>query len=242
MAQLDLFYLDASNNVVQASHTNTESSTTLSLTKTTVIQSGTNVNPSSSIAAIYMGASYGWNVYYQTTSGIIQELVGGESWTNGSVLGTGISGTAITVAMISAPNLNVFYIDSSSTSLYFMAFTSSWSAPTQVTSASVPSWNGSASISLAAIAQTDPDMLRTYYIGTDNEFHEFRCATTTSWNCSSDVPDQATAWTSSDSAGPGAVGAIGWLDQVRFYYFHDGNIVQADLDDTKWVTDIISDT
>jgi hypothetical protein len=93
-----------------------------------------------------------------------------------------------------------------------------------------------------AVAQTDPDMLRTYYIGTEKEFYEFWCATTTSWNCFSDVPDQSTAWTTSDSTGPGAVGAIGWVDQVRFYYFHEGDIVQADLDDTNWGTGIIPDT
>jgi hypothetical protein len=125
--QLDLFYLDGSNNVVQASHTNIKSSTTVSLLQTTVIQSSNNVNPSSSLAAIYMDASYGWRVYYQTTSGSIQELVGGNSWKTGSILGTGISGTAITVSMISVPNLNVFYIDSSTSSLYFMAYTNGWS-------------------------------------------------------------------------------------------------------------------
>jgi hypothetical protein len=127
--KLDLFYLDSSNNVVQASHTNTKSSTTVSLVQTTSIQSGTNVNPSSSLAAIYMDAAYGWRVYYQTTSSKIQELVGfSGSWNTGTTLGSGLSGTAITVSMISVPNLNVFYIDSSTTSLYFMAFTSSWSA------------------------------------------------------------------------------------------------------------------
>jgi hypothetical protein len=126
-AQLDLFYLDGSNNVVQASLKNIKSSTTVSLLQTTVIQSGTNVNPSSSLAAIYMDASYGWRVYYQAISGSIQELVGGNSWKTGSTLGTGISGTAITVAMISVPNLNVFYIDYSTSSLYFMAFTYDWS-------------------------------------------------------------------------------------------------------------------
>jgi hypothetical protein len=33
--------------------------------------------------------------------------------------------------------------------------------------------------------------------------------------------------------------AIGWVDQVRFYYFHDGNIVQADLNVGSWSTVII---
>jgi Fungal fucose-specific lectin len=126
--QLDLFYLDSSNNIVQASHTNTKSSTAVSLVQTGIIQSGTNVNPSSSLAAIYMDAAYGWRVYYQTTSRSIQELVGGNGWNTGTTLGSGLSGTAITVAMISVPNLNLFYIDSSSGSLYFMAFTGSWSA------------------------------------------------------------------------------------------------------------------
>jgi hypothetical protein len=127
--QLGLFYLDGSNNVVQASHTNTKSSTTVSLVQTTIIQFGTNVNPSSSLAAIRMDAAYGWRVYYQTTSSKIQELVGfGGGWNTGTTLSSGLSGTAITVAMISVPNLNVFYIESSTDSLYFMAFTSSWSA------------------------------------------------------------------------------------------------------------------
>lgn len=82
-------------------------------------------------------------------------------------------------------------------------------------------------------------MLRIYYVGTDNEFYEFRCATEASWNCGSDPPDQPGTWTLSDSTGRGAVGAIGWANQVRFYYFHRGNILQADLDGTNWQTAIV---
>jgi hypothetical protein len=104
----------------------------------------------------------------------------------------------------------------------------------------VPSYKGSDSLSLAAIAQTEPDMLRVYYIGTDDEFHEFFCETTNSWDCLSDAPDQSASWTASDSPGPGAFGAIGWQNQVRFYYFHDGDLVQADLDGMAWATGIIS--
>jgi hypothetical protein len=125
--QLDLFYLDNSNNVVQASHTNTKGSTTVSLLGSQTIQSGTNVNPSSSLAAIYMDATWGWRVYYQAKGGAIQELVGTNGWNTGSTLATGITGTAITVAMISPPNLNVFYINAFTDTLYFTSYTNSWS-------------------------------------------------------------------------------------------------------------------
>jgi hypothetical protein len=128
--QLDLFYLDSSNNIMQATHSNTKGSATVSLLETQVIQSGTNVNPSSSLAAIYMDATWGWRVYYQTTGGAIEELVGANGWSTGNggvALGTGIKGTAITVSMISSPDLNLFYIDAFADTLYFTAYTSGWS-------------------------------------------------------------------------------------------------------------------
>jgi hypothetical protein len=67
-------------------------------------------------------------VYYQAKGGAIQELVGSNGWNTGSTLATGITGTAITVAMISPPNLNVFYIDAFTDTLYFASYTTSWSA------------------------------------------------------------------------------------------------------------------
>lgn len=128
--QLDLFYIDSSNNIIQATHSNTKGSATVSLLKTQVIQSGTNVNPSSSLAAIYMDATWGWRVYYQATGGAIEELIGNNGWSTGNggvALGTGIKGTAITISMISTPNLNVFYIDAFTDTLYFTVYTSGWS-------------------------------------------------------------------------------------------------------------------
>ncbi|KAE9373606.1 hypothetical protein N431DRAFT_465887 [Stipitochalara longipes BDJ] len=224
---LTLFYLDSSNNVVQASQSNTKGSTMVSLSGSQSIQSGTNINPSSFLAAIYMDAQWGYRVYYQTTTGTIHELE-----------------RQFTVAMISAPSLNVFYINYATNTLYFQAFTEAnggwgWSAATQLTSASISTWNRSPTVSRAAIAQTEPETLRIYYIGKDDEFLEFLCTTTDSWNCLSDSPDQSLAWTASDSTGPGAVGAIGWQNQVRFYYFHDGNMMQADLDGGTWTTMIL---
>jgi hypothetical protein len=83
-------------------------------------------------------------------------------------------------------------------------------------------------------------MLRVYYIGTDNNIHEFFCATNDSWTCLNAAPDQSPAWSSSDTMGPGAIGAIGWQNQVRMYYLYAGNVIQADLDGGTWTSQILS--
>jgi hypothetical protein len=41
-----------------------------------------------------------------------------------------------------------------------------------LTGTAMTKWNGSET-SLAAIQESEPDYLRTYYIGTDSEIHEF---------------------------------------------------------------------
>lgn len=126
--QLSLFYLDGSNNVIQASLVNAIGSTGLSLSGTQSIQSGTNVDPLSSIGAIYLDAQWGYRVYYQTTDGTLQELVGSNGWNTGEALSFGISGTPITVAAVTAPDLQVFYINKAINALYFQAYKGGWSA------------------------------------------------------------------------------------------------------------------
>jgi hypothetical protein len=96
---------------------------------------------------------------------------------------------------------------------------------------SITSWNGT-STSLAAIQETEPNYLRTFYIGSDSQVYEFfgnpgafpTVATS----------DQSPVWGDSDSLGPGALAGVGWLDQVRLFYRSGGKFVQADLNNATW--------
>ena len=94
-------------------------------------------------------------------------------------------------------------------------------------------WNGT-NTSLAAIQESQPDYLRTYYVGTDLEIHEFYGDG--SGNKFSPKSDQSSQWKTLDTPGPGALAGIGWADQVRLYYVSGGKVVQTALSNTTWAT------
>lgn len=93
-------------------------------------------------------------------------------------------------------------------------------------------WNGT-DTSLAAIHESEPEYLRTYYIGTDSEIHEFYGNPGEAFSPKS---DQSPHWDVLDSQGPGAIAGIGWSDQVRLYYVSGGKVVQTSLSNATWGT------
>jgi len=230
-SQLDLYYLDASDNIVEAYLFCNTGSTTLTLRKNGYVWSGSGVHPSSSLAALYLDSSYGWRLYYQDSNGVLAELVGDNGWSTGtpSTNAKPRVGSPIAASLLPGPNINVFYVDTGNADLYYLQWVGSWSSPTLLTTALVSSWDGTV-VSLAATAQTQSTDLRTYFISSDREVWEFGLNSNLQWNSQ---PAQSPVWAKSDLAA-GGIAAVGWADQVRFYYIVDGTVVQADLGGTSW--------
>jgi hypothetical protein len=252
---MQVFYLDSNNNIMMANLTSPINNSTLTLYKSVQIAAGTTVFDSSSLVAVWLGtAAQSWRVYYQGLNGKLLELVGTQSsWKAGaSLVADAVPGSALSISMVPAPNMNIFYVDSSTENLYQIGYAPSsggWSTrksyPHQsfwlilltyhvasAVASSITSWNGT-STSLAAIQETEPNYLRTYYIGSDSQVYEF-------FGNPGAFPtiaksDQSPVWGDSDSLGPGALAGVGWSDQVRLYYRSGGTFVQADLNNATWV-------
>ncbi|KUJ07229.1 uncharacterized protein LY89DRAFT_371883 [Mollisia scopiformis] len=240
-AELSLYYLDTFNNIIEATFSSSLSSTTLTSNAITVIALNSTVSPLTSLAALYLDG-YGYRAYYQNTTGYIYELVnGGSAWKAGSKLSAlATSGSPLSASMVTVPHINIFYIGETVDELYNIAYDSSWLATKMVTSGTLTSWNSSIS-SLASAGQSDPNILRTYYIGSDEEIYEFGIESNSTWTTMTAAPDQSPHWSTSDSVGPGAIASLGWSDQMRLYYFHGGNLRQATLDNTTWsVQDLVT--
>jgi hypothetical protein len=102
----------------------------------------------------------------------------------------------------------------------------------ELTSTVITNWNGT-DTSLAAVKNSKPDTLRTYYIGDDQEIYGFHA---TPGDAFMAMAGQSAQWDTSDTQGPGAIAGIGWSDQVRLYYVSGGKIVQSALSNTTWGT------
>lgn len=235
---MSLFYLDTSNNIVLANYTSTLGNSGLTLT-TTVQISATGVHSSSQLAAVYLDNSNGYRLYYQTTSGTIQEMVGvGSKWKNGTTLSsaTANGGSPLTVSSISAPGIlqvSLFYVDSATKSLFNTIYNGGWSSGAALGSTTIALWDG-ANTALATIAQysTSPKYLRTYYVADDNSIHETLDpgAAGKTWNDS----DSSSSWPSADFTAAGSIAGIAWDDQVRVYYVSNSTMTQLLLKDTVW--------
>ncbi|KAE8442905.1 hypothetical protein EG329_002577 [Mollisiaceae sp. DMI_Dod_QoI] len=240
-AELSLYYLDTFNNIIEATFSSSLSSTELTTNATTIIASNNTVGSSTSLAALYID-DYGYRVYYQNTTGYIYELVNaGSGWEAGSNLNTqAINGSPLAASMVTVPHINVFYIGASVDQLYTIGFGTSWTGPQMVTSGTLISWNSSIS-SISSTSQSEPNRLRIYYIGNNQQIYEFGEETTQTWGTETNDPDQSAYWSTSDSMGPGGIASLGWSDQIRLYYFHGGNLRQAVLDNTTWsVQDLLT--
>jgi hypothetical protein len=251
---MQVFYLDSNNNIIMANFTSPINTNNIILYNSVQIAAGITVLASSQLVAVWLGiTAQSWRVYYQGLDGGLLELIGTQSaWKAGEELvAVPVAGSALSISIVTPPNMNIFYVDSSTENMYQISYTSGggWSPrksrschfPLLVSSlichvasavvSSITSWNGT-STSLAAIQETEPNYLRTYYIGNDSQIHEF------SGNPGAfptvQKSDQSPVWVDSDSFGPGALAGVGWLDQVRLYYFSEGRIIQADLNNATW--------
>jgi hypothetical protein len=124
-----VFYQDASNNIICANFTSALGTNNLTLTKSVQIAAGTTAHSASSLAAAYLGADAGsWRVYYQGTDGTILELVGlAKGWKAGAVLSAdAVGGSPLSLSMVTAPEMNIFYVDSSTTNLYSVSYNDGW--------------------------------------------------------------------------------------------------------------------
>lgn len=247
---MQLFYQDSSNNIICANFTSSLGTTELKLINSVQIAAGITADASSSLAAVYLEASSGWRAYYQATNGTILEVVGTfRGWKAGAVLSTAdaIGGSPLALSMMTAPEMNIFYVDSSTSSINSISYNNGWqtrkfehlqfllkfqltSLASALTSMAITKWNGS-STSLATIQESEPLYMRTYYVGTDSEIHEFN---SNPGGTFSKKPDQSSQWEVLDTQGPGALAGIGWSDQVRLYYVSQGKLVQSSLNNTTW--------
>ena len=125
-----VFYQDSSNNIICANFTSSLGTSTLTLTKSVQIAAGTTAHPSSSLVAVYLGAdASSWRVYYQATNGTLLELVGlAKGWKAGAVLATAdaVGGSPLSLSMVNAPEMNIFYVDSSTSNLYSISYSGGW--------------------------------------------------------------------------------------------------------------------
>jgi hypothetical protein len=132
--------MDTSNNIIEAYHSCSPTSTALNLNTNEIVSSviKTSVNQDSSLAATYMDDTYGWRVYYQDSNGIVSELVGnGGNWSTGSLDSYSYqanSGSPIAVSMEAVPGLNIFYVDSSNDDLTYITYGNGWSSCTLIPS------------------------------------------------------------------------------------------------------------
>jgi hypothetical protein len=125
-----LVYQDASNNIICANFTSPLGTNSLTLTKSTQIASGTTAHPSSSLALAYLGADgASWRVYYQSTDGTLLELVGTtKGWKAGAILSAAVAvgGSPISLSMVKAPEINLFYVDAPTSNLFSISYSGGW--------------------------------------------------------------------------------------------------------------------
>jgi hypothetical protein len=126
---MQLFYQDGSNNIICANFTSSLGTTKLELISSVQIAVGTTADVSSSLAVVYLAASSGWRAFYQATNGTILEVVGTfKGWRAGAAFSTAdaVGGSPLALSMVTAPEMNIFYVDSSSSSLYSVSYNDGW--------------------------------------------------------------------------------------------------------------------
>lgn len=231
---MSLFYLDDSNNIILANYSSILGGATLNLTKTVQIVASSNVHNSSQLAAIYLGETYGYRMYYQKTSGVLQEMVGtNDIWNAGVTLSeaTASGGSPLSISSVRTPQMNLFYVDSTTNNLFNIPYKGGWQSPSALSNATtINAWDGT-DTALAAVAQTNSTWLRTYYIGSNHKVYEMtdEGAETTTWTNNS---NHDTAWPSADSTAAGGLVGIAWEDSIRLYYVSNSTVEQLGLDMT----------
>lgn len=125
---MQVIYQDASNNIICANFTSAVDTSSLKLTKNVQIAAGTTAHASSSLALVLVGVSE-WRAYYQATNGTILELVGlTKGWKAGATLSAAdaIGGSPLALSMVTSPEMNIFYVDSSTSNLFSISYNDGW--------------------------------------------------------------------------------------------------------------------
>lgn len=242
--QVQIYYLDNSNNIIASWNACNPNSTTLRQSQNLLIASHTttDIQSESSLAAIYRNSS-AVRIYFQNRLGRIQELISEKNWEINSAFKepTAINGSAIAATS----DLMVYFVSPYQHLSYTKKEEVYWSSrkskplldrlisdiypavdiifqPEQF-----PAWNGN-QVSLAAAATNNHEHL--YYVSLDRTLNEFALETNKSW------PLQATLVPKSsehDDIG-GSIAAIAWQDSVRVFYWSGNTLVQAALGGGAW--------
>ncbi len=67
-------------------------------------------------------------MYYQNTNKSLQELVGtGTTWKAGAALdASAVAGSSLALSMVSSPDMNIFYVDSKTETLFVINYSGGW--------------------------------------------------------------------------------------------------------------------
>ncbi|CZS92038.1 uncharacterized protein RCO7_10784 [Rhynchosporium graminicola] len=225
---VSLFYLDASNNIILATYISALSGLDLTLRNTFIIVPSTGVHPNTQLAAIYLSSAFGYRLYYQSPSSVLQELVvDNTGWHNGEVLPVAaIAGSPLSVTITKVesptPRLVVFYVDDKTRTLFSVTYYIEWKLGVALSTTALYAWT--TNTALASITQTNSVYIRAYYIGSDKEIYEMLDpGAGTVWSTDSDRDPN---WPKADFSAAGGLVGIGWDDQVRVYYLSGGVVKQ----------------
>ncbi|CZT11943.1 uncharacterized protein RAG0_15946 [Rhynchosporium agropyri] len=173
---VSLFYLDASNNIILATYISALSGLDLTLRNTFIIVPSTGVHPNTQLAAIYLSSAFGYRLYYQSPSSVLQELaIDNTGWHNGEVLPVAaIAGSPLSVTITKVesptPRLVVFYVDDKTRTLFSVTYYIEWKQGVALSTTALYAWT--TNTALASITQTNSVYIRAYYIGSDKEIYE----------------------------------------------------------------------
>lgn len=87
------------------------------------------MSPSSGLAAVYLGSSLGWRVFYQDDNNAVTQLAGTSdtsglvAWDSGLIIASAaLNGSSLAVALVPPVNMAVFYVDATSQALYTLQY------------------------------------------------------------------------------------------------------------------------
>ncbi|KAJ5050568.1 uncharacterized protein L3040_002445 [Drepanopeziza brunnea f. sp. 'multigermtubi'] len=246
VVMLNVFYLSGYNNITMSAVTCSPYTDRCNTIANCVLPTKIPASNYTGLAAVNVNSAQDWRVYYHDKDGYISELQGDNSGfnTGKTIGGSALNGSSIAAVNINSTtnNINVFFVDTFTKSLFKMQYTAnSWTKPSIVSSVYIDSWNPLSG--LAAAYTVIQDQLHVYYTGLDKGIYEFigsRASTTvnTAWDA---LPTRNSTWGEADIVGA-PISAVGWDDQARFYQIMRGTLAENSLDNTTWTESFIDDS
>lgn len=218
-----------------------------------ILPTGVPIHKFSGLAAVTVSDAQDWRVYYHDENSFLCQMEGKASgFTKGAIIG----GTALNNSAIEAVNVNsttnnivLYYVDQGSQNMFTQQFTGVWTTgelPSKsfsickvanintgvaLSTARIKSWNPLSGIG-AAFSSTQ-NQLHVYYTGLDSLIYEFVGSNASTTKSYSAQPSNQREWTNADIVG-GAITAVGWKDQVRFFQQSQGVLIEGVLSNTTW--------